>query len=233
MRRNAHLVVAAAEPAGVVDTVAELTRAAEERQAGAIALLGDLAGAAGPERFVTLFTAINTSRRPVFWVPGPHDAPVAEYLRAAHGVEAVKPWLHGVHGTAVLSPDYVVFAGMGGDVIDDPGAGREEIHLLRYPGWEVEYRLKVLRELPRDYPVVLLFTTAPAHKGLGRPGSQVLADLINTYRPKVVLIAGGQAGQTETLGTSLMVHVGSLQRKEHVTVNIATREVWSGCIPAG
>ena len=82
-----------------------------------------------------------------------------------------------------LSSDHVLFAGMGGEIVDDPDAEREEQQALRYPAWEVEYRLKVLRELAHDYQKVFLFTTVPAHKGLRRPGSEMLAELIKTYSP--------------------------------------------------
>lgn len=84
-----------------------------------------------------------------------------------------------------LSSDYVVFAGMGGEIVDAPEVEREEQRTLRYPAWEVEYRLKIIRELAHDYQKVLLFATVPAHKGLRQPGSEVLAELIKTYRSRV------------------------------------------------
>ena len=50
----------------------------------------------------------------------------------------------------------MLFAGMDGEVQDAPGHQREETEKLSYPGWEVEYRLKILREL-KDYRKVFLF----------------------------------------------------------------------------
>ena len=42
---------------------------------------------------------------PAYWVPGPADAPVSDYLREAYNMEVVHPLTHGVHGTAAFGPD--------------------------------------------------------------------------------------------------------------------------------
>lgn len=119
-----------------------------------------------------------------------------------------------------LSSDYVVFAGMGGEIVDAPEVEREEQRTLRYPAWEVEYRLKIIRELAHDYQKVLLFATVPAHKGLRQPGSEVLAELIKTYRPRVALVAGGEGVRHELLASTLVVLLGSLIRGEYAVVNL-------------
>jgi Metallophosphoesterase, calcineurin superfamily len=78
----------------------------------------------------------------------------------------------------------VVFAGMGGEISDDPDTPRDERERLRYPRWEAEYRLKVLGLL--DYnELVMLFASAPAHKGRDVPGSEAVAELVGTYRPRL------------------------------------------------
>lgn len=145
---------------------------------------------------------------PAFYVPGPEDAPLGEYLREAYNAEIVFPFMHGVHGTFAFAPGYLVFAGMGGDVADDPHHDREELGRLRYPAWEAEYRLKVIQEL-KDYRKVFLFSTPPAHKGLREPGSETLAGLVKTYSPRLVL-SGGEVFRQERLGTSLVVAPGRL-----------------------
>lgn len=114
---------------------------------------------------------------------------------------------------------------MGGEIVDDPDAEREEQQALRYPAWEVEYRLKVLRELAHDYQKVFLFTTVPAHKGLRRPGSEMLAELIKTYSPRVALVAGGEGVRKEMLANTLVVVPGSLARGEYAVVDVQDRTV--------
>ena len=109
--------------------------------------------------------------------------------------------------------------------VDDPDAEREERQALRYPAWEAEYRLKVLRELAHDYQKVFLFTTVPAHKGLQRPGSEILAELIKTYSPRVALVAGGEGVRKEMLANTLVVFPGSLARGEYAVVDVQDRTV--------
>jgi Icc-related predicted phosphoesterase len=116
----------------------------------------------------------------------------------------------------------VLFAGLGGEISDDPDDPREETEALRYPRWEPEYRLKLLREL-KDYELVLLFATPLAHKGLGRAGSEVLAELVNTYIPRLV-VTGGERG-TEMLGRSVVVAPGSLADGYYAIADLHSREV--------
>jgi Icc-related predicted phosphoesterase len=54
----------------------------------------------------------------------------------------------------------------------------------------------------------MMFATPPAHKGLNRPGSEAVAELVGTYRPRVVVCGGDSL--IESLGTSLVVAPGSL-----------------------
>ena len=159
-----------------------------------------------------------------FWVPGPADAPLTYYLRESFSIETVYPFLHGVHGTVALGGGYVLFGGMGGEILDDPDTQRDEVGALRYPGWEVEYRLKVLREFSHEYEKVFLFATMAAHKRLDQRGSEVLAELIKTHRPRVTLVAGGDGVQQELLASTLVVLTGSLTRGEYAVVDIQDRK---------
>ena len=137
-------------------------------------------------------------------------------------MEVVFPNLRGVHGTCTLQR-HVLFAGMGGEIEDDPDAERDEQRRLRYPAWEAEYRLKLVGELDQ-YQRVFLFSTPPAHKGLGVRGSQVLAELVNTHRPRVVITAGSERG-SELLGNTLVVAPGSLVAGEYAVVDLRERRV--------
>jgi Icc-related predicted phosphoesterase len=211
-------ILCAADPGGEEASAQRLTAALRETEADAVALVGDLGEAGEAQGYRTLFRALGEAGVPAFWVPGPGDAPVDGYLREAHNLEVVFPQLHGVHGTAALAPGgHVVFAGLGGEVGDEPGAVRDESERLHYPAWEAEYRLKVVRELD-EHQLVLLLWSHPAHKGHGTPGSEVLAELVNTYRPRLV-VCGGPRG-TETLGRSLVVAPGSLREGHYAVADL-------------
>jgi hypothetical protein len=134
--------------------------------------------------------------------------------------------LRGIHGTAAVADGQVLFAGMGGEIVDDLDAPRVEEAMLRYPGWEAEYRLKLIDQF--DQPLrVLLFATRPAHKGLHEPGSEVVATLIKTYAPKVAIVAGEGVAE-ERLGTSLVVCPGRLDLGIYSVIDIHSGSVEVG-----
>jgi Icc-related predicted phosphoesterase len=212
-------ILCASQPAGSADAMAELLGIAEQTQAEAIALVGDLGTGAGGYREV--FGTLSTASLPVYWVPGSGDAPADLYLRESYTIEVAFPLLRGVHGTAALAPDTgVVFAGMGGELSDDLDAPREERKRLRYPRWEPAYRLKVLALL--DYnELVMLFATAPEHKGRSVPGSEAVAELVGTYRPRLV-VCGGERG-VALLGKSVVVAPGALQDGHYALADLRER----------
>jgi Icc-related predicted phosphoesterase len=196
---------------GAVEPLEELLEGVSELQVDVVTVVGDLGAAwSKGDTYRAIFKALGKTTVPAYWVPGPTDAPLSEYLRESSNIEVVFPQLHGVHGTATVGPSNVVFAGMGGEIVDDPDAIRSEEALLRYPSWEAEYRLKVIEEL--DPPErVLLFTTRPAHKGLHEGGSEALAELIKTYNPKLAIVSGDGATE-ERLANTLVVCPGSLEQ---------------------
>jgi Icc-related predicted phosphoesterase len=226
MSGSVRRVLAVADPRGDAAKLEQVVKEVDRNHADAIALVGGLTGDGDKrEAYRAVFKTLGKARVQSFWVPGADDAPIAGYLRESYNIEMVFPFLHGIHGTIALSPDYLLFAGMGGDISDDPDLEREERDALRYPGWEVEYRLKILRELSHEYQKVFMFSAIPAHKGLDEPGSEVLAELIKTHRPRVALIAGGEGVRKELLAKTLVVFPGSLARNEYAVVNVRERTV--------
>jgi uncharacterized protein len=199
-------ILCVGQPGDSSDGAERILEAASGAEAQVIALVGDLAH--HPDGYRDLFRTLARAPLPVYWVPGVGDAPVDHYLKASSNIEVVSPTVRGLHGRAAFAPDTeVVFAGMGGEISDNPDTPREEQSRLRYPRWEAAYRLKVLDLL--DYnELVMLFATAPAHKGHHTPGSEAVAELVGTYRPRLV-VSGGPRG-VEVLGTSLVVAPGSL-----------------------
>jgi Icc-related predicted phosphoesterase len=197
--------------------------ARESGDVDGVVVVGNLTEAwSKPATYRAIFKTLGATGLPTFWVPGVNDAPLHDYLVEAHAMEIAYPALRGVHGTVTLAGD-VLFAGMGGEVLDAPDTIRGEEFVVRYPGWEVEYRLKVIREF--DVPErVFLFATPPAHKGRGIPGSNVLAELVNTYRPSLVICAGDSPAQS-VLGTSLVVAPGRLADGNCAIVDLHERSV--------
>ena len=197
----------------------------------ALVLVGNLAGSgAKADDYRKAFKILGQAPVPSFYVPGPRDAPVQEYLREAYNIEIVYPYLHGVHGSFAFAPGHVVIAGMGGEIVDrDPE--REEATRLAYPAWEVEYRLKVLREL-KDYQKVFLFAHMPAHKGLHEAGSVELAELIKTHNPRLVVAYdpgfAGSVVKHEWLGKSLVVAPGSLAEGDFTVVDLREARIETG-----
>ena len=219
MARRIRTLVAIADIRGEVERLERVFERLPETGADAVAVVGDLGAAwSKADTYRAIFRTLGEADLPTFWVPGPSDAPLDDYLREAHNMEIAFPSLRGVHATAAEADGQLLFAGMGGEIVDDPDAKRGEEALLRYPGWEVEYHLKILREF-KDRRLVFLFTTPPAHKGLHGPGSEVLAELIKTYNLRLVVVRGDGVAE-ERIGKSLVVSPGRLDQGEYAVVDL-------------
>jgi prepilin-type processing-associated H-X9-DG protein len=215
MGRRVTRVLCVGDPRGDGAALERLHDVAGDQGVQAIAVVGDLSAGGDKDSYRTVFKALGTIGLPTFWVPGANDAPIERYLREAHNMEIVFPFLHGVHGTVAFADGHVLFAGIGGEIDDDPDAARDEHGRLRYPRWEAEYRLKLIRELD-EHQIVMAFWNPPAHKGSGRPGSEAVTELIATYRPRLV-ICSGEPG-SELIGRSLIVSPGSLADGGHYAI---------------
>jgi Icc-related predicted phosphoesterase len=229
--RRIQRVLAVGPIRGAVEQLQRLLR--EERsglEVDAVAVVGDLGAAwSKPDTYRAVFRALGEADIPAFWIPGPMDAPISEYLRESYNMEVAFPHLRGIHGSAAVADGQLLFAGMGGEIVDDPEAPRVEEAMLRYPGWEAEYRLNVIDEF--DQPMkVLLFATRPAHKGLHEAGSEVVAELINTYAPKIAIVAGEGASE-ERLGTTLVISPGRLDLGVYSVIDIHDGSVEVGELP--
>jgi Icc-related predicted phosphoesterase len=221
MGQRVSRVLCVAEPRGDGDALQRL-----HEQVGdgvdAIAVIGDLSADGDPAGYRSVFKALGKTGLSSYWVPGPGDAPVEHYLREAHNMEVVFPFLHGVHATAAFAGKHVLFAGVGGEISDDPEAPRDETGRLSYPRWEPEYRLRLLRELD-EHQLAMVFWSPPAHKGQGISGSEVVAELIATFRPRIVVCSGDP--QTELIGRSTIVAPGRLTDGCYAIADVQTQDV--------
>ena len=229
MAKHIQKVLALGGINGDADLLENLFDELADEPIDAVAVVGDLGAPwSKADTYRALFKALGRADVAAFWVPGANDAPLADYLRESYNLEIAYPKLRGVHATAAVGPDHVLFAGIGGEIRDDPETLRTEEALIRYPGWEAEYCLKVVGEF-KDYPKVFLFTTRPAHKGLHDPGSDVLAELVNTYRPQIVVTAGDEPSE-ERLGKSLVVSPGRLDRGSYALIAFHNSRVEFGTV---
>jgi hypothetical protein len=150
---------------GAVDQLEQVLEEVPEDGADAVGVVGDLCAVFSKvDTYRAIFSALGHAGRPAYWVPGRLDAPIRDYLRESYNFEIAYPLLRGVHGTASLAPGHVIFAGIGGEILDDPDRERVEETYLQYPGWEAEYRLKAVRELD-EHPLVFLLATPLAQQG--------------------------------------------------------------------
>jgi Icc-related predicted phosphoesterase len=221
MVRRVKRILCIADPRGSAAAVEHLLTASPELGIGAIVMVGDVGGGADRSAaYRHVLSALAAADCPAFWVPGAGDAPIGDCLREAHGAEIVLPRLRCVHGTVAYAPGPVVFAGLGGEISDDPGAPREEIDRVRYPRWELEHRLRLLRDL-KPHELVLVLGSPPAHRGLGEGGSDVVAETIGSYSPRIAVVGGSRG--SATLGRSLVVAPGSLADGHYAIADLQAR----------
>jgi uncharacterized protein len=229
MTRDARTLLAVGGINGAVESLERVLDQLTEKPVVAVAAIGDLGAPwSKPDTYRAIFKALGRAQIPAFWVPGPMDAPLGDYLRESYNMETVYPHLHGVHGTVALGPGQLLFAGIGGEIVDDPDAIRAEEALLRYPSWEAEYRLKTIREF-KEHQKVFLFTTRPAHKGLREPGSEALAELIKTYSPRLAVVAGEGVSE-ERLAKTLVVCPGRLDRGQYALIDLHDLSIEVGTV---
>jgi hypothetical protein len=105
-----------------------------------------------------ILETLGPTGKPTFWVPRPIGAPARAFLLEPYNLEASFAQLHGLH---------------------------DATEALRHPDWGAEYRLRMAGE-PEEYSNVFPFTTRPGHTVRETPGSWALAELIETYRSRVV-----------------------------------------------
>ncbi len=229
MRKHVRRVLATTDIAGNTEYLERLAEVIESADVDAVALIGNLASPTGTdkvEQYKAVFKAAGHFQVPVFYIPGPNDVPLYQYLREAYNIELVFPMLKGVHGKVAFGPGHVAFLGMGGHILDDEHVVPDEHAELKYPGWMVEYELKILNEL-KDYVKVFLFSTPPSHKGLNKEGSVTLEELIKTFAPVAAIVADNEFYH-EFLGTTLVVSPGKLSNGDYSVIDLRRRKVETG-----
>jgi uncharacterized protein len=198
---------------GELDRLEDLERVVAEERAELVVFAGSARADhrdADPEAPRSLHRVLHVLARlpcPVAVIPGEHDWPERHVMPVLTGQEWSERHLHSVHGS-FASVRTLSVAGFGGQVTERE---RETDAALRYPGWEVRYRLAFLADLDQD--LLLVFHHPPAQvRELdlvdgNHTGSETVTELIGTWDPKVAVVAGARPG-SEVYGKTLVVSPG-------------------------
>jgi Icc-related predicted phosphoesterase len=214
-------VLCAAELAGSDRAPELLLDIAEAHGVDAVALIGNLGNSEPGATYVEVLRTLGRADVPTFCVPGGADAPIKDFVEQTQAVGAAHPAVHSVHGTLAFAPGYLLVQGLGGEVSDDLDTPKDEDTRLRYPRWEAEYRLRRPPELA-EHELLWLLWSKPQNKERGIAGSEVLAELVSTERPRLVVSNG--APETHMLGRSLVVSPGSLSEGRYAVVDLRAQE---------
>lgn len=178
------------------------------------------------EQYRAFFKGLGELRIPVYYIPGRSDAPIARYLREAFNYEIVYPHIRNVHKSFSFYRNHYEIVGFGGEISDKQ---REDQFILRYPRWEVEYHLKIIRDL-RPMELLMLFSTPPYGGKLDMKngehlGSEVVEDFIKTYDPSYVFVGSGMEPGEEIIGTSHVINPGSLKDGQYAILNLRRKRI--------
>ncbi len=178
------------------------------------------------QQYDAFFRGLGELNIPVYYIPGKFDAPIARYLREAFNYEIVYPHIRNVHKSFSFYRNHYELVGFGGEISEKQ---REDQFILRYPRWEVEYHLKIIRDL-RPMQLLMLFYTPPYGGRLDLKegkhfGSEVVEDFIKTYDPSYVFVGSGMEQGEEIIGTSHVINPGSLKEGKYAILNLRKREV--------
>jgi Icc-related predicted phosphoesterase len=200
---------------GELDRLQDLRRAVQEEGPNLVVLAGNvLASGSRPPEIAThaLHQALHTLATlpcAVALVPGGWTLPNATFcLSRPH--RRSERHLHCVYGMFMTASDLAV-AGFGGRVTEGE---RETETALHYPGWEVMYRMAFLGQLEQDLLLIFHHPPAQVHEldivDGQHTGSEVITELVGTWRQRVVVVAGAIQGRviSTTVVVSLAASIG-------------------------
>jgi Icc-related predicted phosphoesterase len=209
-------ILACAHLDGELDRLQDLRLVVEEERPDLVVFAGGLLApgregstvARGLHRLLHGLAALPCA---VAVVPGAADAPERRVLPVATAQEWTERNLHCVHGMLATIDDLAV-AGFGGDITERE---RETEVALRYPAWELRYRMAFLNRV--EQPLLLVHHHPPAQMHEldvvdGRHiGSQAVTEVVGTWRPRVVVVAGPRPAR-EMYASTVVVSPGRLDQ---------------------
>ncbi len=155
------------------------------------------------ERF---FATLGALRIVATVVPGPVDAPLRAFLMAGMHARSQSPGVHLVHCTMVTTRD-IVIAGIGGELTQAEDSGEPFIRCSRTTA---AYFLQAF-DVASESKKVLLLSSSPQGGLGGDRGNAIAGDLIDTYHPKLCVVAGPDSHRgVERLAHTTVVNPGRL-----------------------
>lgn len=154
------------------------------------------------------FATLGAMRTVAAVVPGPHDAPLRAFLMAGMNARSQSPGVHLVHCTMVTTRD-VVISGIGGELTEVEDGGDPVVRCSRTTA---EYFLQAFGAAGESEKVLLLGSAPKGAVGAGR-GSAVAGDLMDSFHPKLCVVAGPDEGRgVERIAHTTVVNPGSLAK---------------------
>lgn len=152
------------------------------------------------------FTALGAMRTVAAVVPGPWDTPLRAFLMAGMNARSQSPGVHLVHCTMATTRD-VVISGVGGELTEMEDSGEPVVRCSRTTA---EYFLQSFGAAPESEKVLLLGSPPKGALGGGQ-GRAIAGDMIDTYHPKLCVVAGSSQGRgVERVAHTTIVNPGCL-----------------------
>ena len=206
---------------GRAGAVEQLTALAQQRRPDAILFAGGLFEPTPPHESLTavaerrhcdtrlleqFFAALGELKSVAAVIPGPHDAPLRAILMA--GMNARSQWqgVHLVHCTLVTARD-IVISGVGGELTRTEDSGDPVVRCSRTTA---QYFLQAFSAANESEKVLLLAAPPKGELG-GDAGSELIGELIDSYHPKLCVVAGATAHRgVQRIAHTTIVNPGRL-----------------------
>ncbi len=157
------------------------------------------------EAMKKFFDAIGRSGHTFGFIPGPNDAPLYEFLRAALNCEIVFPNVFSAHATLNKRGEVVV-DGLGGLFTEAKEAGAP---VIRYTHSSAEYFLRELWRAEGNVKILLL--SEPPTGQLANKGSNFVREFVKSYHPTYCIVGGEKSYRgKEEIGDTIVVNPGAL-----------------------
>ena len=152
------------------------------------------------------FATLGATRTVAAVIPAATDSPLRAFLMAGMNARSQSPGVHLVHCTIITARD-VVISGVGGELTEVEDSGEP---MVRSSRTTAEYFLQAF-DTAAESEKILLLGSAPKGVLGGSTGNPVAGDLIDTYHPKLCVVAGPSEGRgVEQVAHTTIVQPGSL-----------------------
>ncbi len=189
----------------------KLLKVADSRRPDGILFAGGIVApsadlAARVDAMTRFFDTLGRSGHTIGLIPGPHDSPLREFLRAAINSEVVFPNVFSVHAT-LTARGVVVLDGLGGILTE---AEEADAPVIKYAHASVEYFLRSLWRVEGNIKFLLL-SEPPTGQLAGQGGSSYVRELVKSYHPDFCFVGGEKKYRgMDEIGDTTVVNPGML-----------------------